>query len=291
MVIGFLGLGEVGSRYSSGMVGDGANVKGYDLKFGLPEFADNEARARDGGVQLVKSAQELVEGSDIILCPTTCAQAVETAQSAAKYLKAGQIYVEFNSAIPSVKAKCQEIVETTGADFIDACTLNSPVLYGHHNRCIISGPRAKEVMGILASYGMDHIAFMGERAGQACAFKCTRSIFMKGIEALFIEFVCAARKNGIMEEVVDSMVVNLSDDLKKQLCLLARSDVVHAKRRAEEIEAIIQMLEDMELDNTMSVATTKKLHWAHNLGLKEKFNNTVPESMEETVDAFIQAQS
>ena len=290
MVIGFLGLGEVGSRYSSGMVGDGATVKGYDLKFGLSEFAENEARVRDGGVKLVDSIQALVEGSDIILCPTTCAQAIETAEGAAKYLKKGQIYVEFNSAIPSVKAKCKELVEAAGADFVDACTLNSPVLYGHHNRCIISGPKAAEVIEVLNSYGMDHIAYMGDVAGQACAFKCTRSIFMKGIEALFIEFVCAARKNGIMDEVVDSMVVNLSDDLKKQLTLLARSDIVHAKRRAEEIEAIIQMLEDMHLDNTMSVATTRKLYWAHNLGLKEQFNNIVPERLDVAVDAFIKAQ-
>ena len=33
MVIAFIGLGEVGSTYSSGLARNGATVKGYDIKF------------------------------------------------------------------------------------------------------------------------------------------------------------------------------------------------------------------------------------------------------------------
>ena len=55
MVIAFIGLGEVGSTYSSGLARNGATVKGYDIKFdtegkenfvnyqllgGLPQGAD-----------------------------------------------------------------------------------------------------------------------------------------------------------------------------------------------------------------------------------------------------------
>ena len=112
---------------------------------------------------------------------------------------------------------------------------------------------------------------------------------MKGVEALFIEFVCAARKNGIMDECIDSVVENLGDDLRKQLCMLVRSDIIHAERRSHEIGDIVGMLDDLGLDSTMSVATTKKLQWAAGFGLKEHFNNEMPDE-HDAVDAFIKAQ-
>ena len=289
MTIGFLGLGEVGSRYAADLIKNGADVKGYDPKLGHSEFANFENRVREAGVTICADTKELVEGSDIILCPTTCAAAIPIAKTCAEYLKPGQIYVDFNSALPSVKAECEKYISASGADFVDAVVLNHPAIYGLHNPGLMAGPKAKYVIEVLEKYGMDQNRYMGEKNGMACGFKCTRSIFMKGVEALFIEFVCAARKNGIMDECIDSVVENLGDDLRKQLCMLVKGDIIHAKRRSEEIGGIMPMLDELGLDKTMTVATTKKLQWAASLGLKEYFNNEMPDE-HDAVDAFIRVQ-
>lgn len=289
MVIGFLGLGEVGSRYAAGMAQNGAVVKGYDPQIGKPEFGDFEQRVRDGGVIICDTTEELVKDCDIVLSPSTVSAAIPIAKNASQFLHKGQIYVDFNSALPSVKAECEKYVAESGADFVDAVVLNHPAIYGLHNPNIMSGPKAKDVIEVLSGYGMDQIRYMGDKNGQACGFKCTRSIFMKGVEALFIEFVCAARKNGIMDECIDSVVENLGDDLRKQLCMLVKSDIIHAKRRSAEIGDIQNMLDDLGLDKTMTIATTKKLQWAASFGLKEKFNNTMPDE-HDAVDAFLEIQ-
>ena len=47
MQIGFVGLGDVGSRFSSGVADFGkADVVGYDTRLGLKEFSDKEERCR-----------------------------------------------------------------------------------------------------------------------------------------------------------------------------------------------------------------------------------------------------
>ena len=92
MVIAFIGLGEVGSTYSSGLARNGATVKGYDIKFdteGKENFV-NYQKCLDAGVQLVDSPKELIEGSDIIIAVTSCSQAMETAAMYKPFLKKEQ---------------------------------------------------------------------------------------------------------------------------------------------------------------------------------------------------------
>lgn len=286
MIIGFIGLGEVGSRYSSGLALQGLTVKGYDLKFGEADFQEKEERCKNAGVLLSEGTGALIDGCDLILAVTTCSQAIETAEGAAPFLKKGQIYIDFNSAIPSVKRSIQRIIEKTGADFCDACSVNSPLRYGLKNHVVISGIHAKEIAEMLNSYQMN-IQVLGTEVGQASAFKVIRSIYMKGTEALLLECLCASRRLGIMEQTFSSIVDSMNGDIAGFLSLLVRTDVVHAKRRAEEIGAVSDMLSEMNMDNTMSSATTKKLIWSENLRLKEKFNSSIPSNMNEVIDAIL----
>jgi 3-hydroxyisobutyrate dehydrogenase-like beta-hydroxyacid dehydrogenase len=290
MIIGIIGLGEVGSRYAAGITKDGADTKGYDLLLGKPVFQEKESRCRDAGVKLANSPDEIIEGCDLILAITTCAQAIETVEMYKSFLKKGQIYIDFNSAIPSIKVKVKSIVEATGAAFCDACSMNSPLRHGHHNQVVISGKLAKKVADILNSYNMN-IKVLGEEIGQASAYKVIRSIFTKGSEALLIESLSVARRLGIMDEVFESLVDFLSDDTAGRLSALVRTDVIHAKRRAEEVGAVSEMLKEMNMDNTMSSAAYKKLLWSADIGLKEKFNSNVPENLSEVIDAFLEIKA
>ena len=83
MVIGFIGLGDVGSRFSSGISKfGGADALGYDLKFGLEEFKEKEDRCKEHGVRFAAGTKELVEGSDIMISATSCSDAIDTAVAA-----------------------------------------------------------------------------------------------------------------------------------------------------------------------------------------------------------------
>lgn len=285
MVIGIIGLGDVGSRYASGITKEGAITKGYDLLFGVTAFKEKEDRCRDAGVNLVCGTQELIEGSDLILAITTCAQAIETAEGAAPFLKKGQIYIDFNSAVPTIKFQLQKIIESKGVDFCDACTMESPIKAWHKTPVVISGPRAKEVSEILNSYNMN-LRYLGDKIGQASALKILRSIFTKGLEALLIESLSSSYAYGVMDDVFESINTMLKEPTEILFSRMIRTNVVHSKRRAEEIGAIADMLKEVNMDNTMSVAAYKKLMWSADSGIKEQFRSQIPENLYDAIDAF-----
>lgn len=68
----------------------------------------------------------------------------------------------------------------------------------------MSGPQARKAAEWLTRLGMSP-RVAGERVGQASAIKLTRSIMIKGMEALFAECFLAARLGGVEDEVLASL--------------------------------------------------------------------------------------
>lgn len=288
MVIAFIGLGEVGSAYSSGLARNGATVKGYDLKFdteGLEQFKP----CAEAGVQLVSGPKELIEGSDIIIAVTSCAQAMETAEMYKPYMNKSQRYCELNSAVPELEAEVERFLGDS-CTFVDGSTLCSPSMYGVATPVTMSGPMGEQTAKDLNSYGMN-IRYLGDKNGQASAFKVIRSIFTKGLESVLVECMTAARYYGVGDDIFDSIVTFLTDEpTDKTLAMMVQTNVLHAKRRGDEICEIAEMLKNAGLDNTMSAAATKKLYWLAEMGLRDEFGGKKASTMFEAVDAMLKKQ-
>lgn len=289
MIVSFIGLGEVGSTYSAGLAKNSVKVKGYDLKFHDVAEKEKFLSCAEAGVELVKSPEELIVGSDIVIAVTSCTQAIETAEMYKPFLKENQIYIELNSAVPSIKDKVRAILEPV-CEFVDGATLSSPSQFGVATPIVMSGKKGQEVSEKLNASGMN-IKYLGDQVGQASAYKVIRSIFTKSLESCVIETMHAARKYGIAEELFESIVEFVSGEpTDETLALMVRTNVVHAKRRGDEIAEIAEMLKNDGLDNSMATGATKKLYWLASLGLKEKFNSKKAESMYDVIDALLEVQ-
>jgi 3-hydroxyisobutyrate dehydrogenase-like beta-hydroxyacid dehydrogenase len=285
MNISFIGLGEVGSTYSMGLAKAEATVKGYDLKFHDPAEKDKFLPCAEAGVKLVGSPQELIEGSDIIIAVTSCTQAMETAVMYKPFLKKNQRYVELNSTVPElVNEVCKFLGDS--CTFVDGATLCSPSQFGVATPIVMSGKYGKQTADDLNAYGMN-IRHLGNEIGQASAYKVIRSIFTKGLEAILVESITAARNYGVADEIFESIVEFVAGEPTDiTFALMIQTNVIHAKRRGDEIAEIAVMLKNAGLENTMSEAATKKLYWLASLGLKEKFNGKKADTMYDAVDAM-----
>jgi len=289
MVVSFIGLGEVGSTFSTGLAEKGVKVKGYDLKFHDPVEKDKFIPYGEAGVELVKGPKELIEGSDVIFAATSCAQAVETAEMYKPYLKNGQIYIDLNSAIPDVKKKLSEMLSDT-CSFLDGAIMNFPKQFGLKCLIVVSGPMAKQMVGTLNSIGMN-TSYIGEEIGQASAFKVVRSIFTKGLESVLIECMQAARTCGIADQIFDSVVSYLSDKpVRNTLEVSVITNPVHVKRRALEIDGVNEMLEKLGVNNIISKATSQKLHWLEEADVKGRLGGKEPVAMMEVIDELVKQQ-
>lgn len=286
MTVAFIGLGEVGGNYSRGMVQHGGTVKGYDLKFHDPDGKERFQHCADAGVGLVAGPQELIEGSDIIIAVTSSHQAMETAEMYRPYLKPEQIYVELNSATPKVKKEVQRFLEGCCV-FVDGATMNSPTQWGVKTPVVMSGPQAKSVVEALNAVGMN-ITLLGNEIGQAAAYKVIRSIFAKSVEASLMESMCMARKYGIADEVFHSMAALFEGDVQAFLAMMIRTNMIHAKRRAEEVEAVGLMEQEDGMNNIMAMAAAQKLFWLAGKEMKEKFNGKVAQDMYVALDTLLE---
>jgi hypothetical protein len=67
---------------------------------------------------------------------------------------------------------------------------------------------------------------------------------------------------------------------------LTPSGVIHAKRRAEEVEMAAEAVQDAGIDPIMTRSTAARLRWKEQLGLKEHFKGVVPPNYEAAIDAI-----
>jgi hypothetical protein len=73
------------------------------------------------------------------------------------------------------------------------------------------------------------------------------------------------------------------DPIESTMNMLITSNAIHARRRAGEMEGVVELLNEIGVDNVMTVATMKKLMWSADLGLRDLFNGEMPEHMEEVI--------
>lgn len=286
MIIGLLGLGEVGTAYGLGMVREGATIKGYDIRFENTNVMPLFDRCKDGGISLSKTPQELIEGCDLIMANTTSHASVSTAEMAKPFLKPGQIYIDGNSAIPTVKHEIDALLKGC-CEFVDGCTMNNPTQLGTKCPVVVSGPMAQKAADILNSYGMNTIC-LGDQIGQASALKCIRSIFTKSFASSFMECMLMAHKYGISGPMLDSIVDYLEKDPPREtLETIIVTQVLHAKRQAQEVESVSLLELDEGMDNTMAAAAAKKLYYNASLGMREKFHDRVAPNTKVVLDEML----
>lgn len=271
--LGFIGFGEAGPLIAKGL-----------LAAGLPApIAARDIRDRPAveGVAMAASIADLVAKSDIILSTVTATEALEVAQEAARTLKAGQIYMDLNSTSPMVKQAIAEVVNPTGARFVEVAVMDGVPGRNEKVPMLLVGDAAKDVIEAFTPYGVNMREF-GTEYGRAAATKMFRSVLVKGLEALLQECVLGAETYGVADEVFQSMNRSYAgknfDDLAH--FLIGRT-AIHGARRGHELEEVADTLRAIGYEPFMCDAGAKRLKWLSDFGFKEDYGDDAPEDYRE----------
>ncbi|HAT34992.1 MAG TPA: NAD(P)-dependent oxidoreductase [Rhodospirillaceae bacterium] len=284
----FIGFGEAGSNVSEGLLEAGVErIQTYDILFDDPTEKDRMlARAEEIGVVACGSIAEAVSGVDIVFATVTCSACLEVAEEAAKHLNPQQYYLDFNSISPGKKRKVCELIKTSGAHFVEGSVMANVPGNRQAVPMFIGGDGGEAFIQMVRPYGMD-VTFIQEEVGQASACKMVRSITMKGIEALYLECMQAARHFGIEDEVLDSVVESMKGrDWREKCNFNMPRTVIHAKRRSDEMENVAETLREIGHEPRMATATAETLRWCASLGLKEKYKDRLAEGYSEVLEAI-----
>ncbi|MGY3551451.1 3-hydroxyisobutyrate dehydrogenase-like beta-hydroxyacid dehydrogenase [Bradyrhizobium sp. USDA 4472] len=286
--LGLVGYGEIGST-----LGKGLREAGLQEVFCYDKYAFNgpyaeliQERAKAAGVTLVKSNKELADAAELIFSVTPGSASLESADAFAPFITVRHTFLDFASATPKIKKSVAAKLASSGALLGDGSIEGTP-LHGYSMRMLSSGPAGERVRDWLVPWGMQ-IEFTGPVLGTASGIKIIRSVLIKGIEALTDEMLLAARQYGIDEVVLASASKTLARPFMDTVHSLTPSGVIHAKRRAEELEMSADAVADAGVEPIMARAIAARLRWKESLGLKDHFKGVVPANYKIAIDAIVE---
>jgi 3-hydroxyisobutyrate dehydrogenase-like beta-hydroxyacid dehydrogenase len=257
--IAVIGFGEAGSILGTDLVAAGCDVSMYDILLDdaatRPEML---ARAAKALVRPHDSFASAVTGADLVISAVTASSSGHVATLAGQHMQAGQIFLDINSVSPGKKQTSGRAVEASGADYVESAVMAPVPPYRLKVPMLLGGRRAETVASQLSRLGMKAQAISSE-IGVASAVKMCRSVVIKGIEALVVESMLAARHFGAEQQVLASLnetFPGMGWDKELPDYLISRV-AEHGRRRAAEMREVARTLEDAGFEPTMAAATAQ----------------------------------
>jgi 3-hydroxyisobutyrate dehydrogenase-like beta-hydroxyacid dehydrogenase len=258
--IAMVGFGEAGSILGEELAAADREVLAYDILFDVPASRGPMLeKARRAGVQTADSLSAAIADADLVISAVTATSSAAVAQAAGKAMRAGQIFLDINSCSPVTKRSNAEAVQSSGADYVEAAVMAPVPPQRLKVPMLLGGRRASDLAPVLRALGMN-ATFISAEIGVASAVKMCRSVVIKGLEALAVESMLAARRFGAEQEVLASLQgtfpqMGWQDKLPDYLISRVAE---HGRRRAAEMREVAHTLEDVGIEPTMARATAAR---------------------------------
>jgi 3-hydroxyisobutyrate dehydrogenase-like beta-hydroxyacid dehydrogenase len=267
--IAFIGFGEVGQLFTRQLAAK-PNVKiaVYDILFGDPaRGSDLKRLASQNGIYPAERPEDACRRADIVISAVTADSAIIAAERAGSHLGSGQTYIDLNSISPATKKGVAEQACRNGGDFVEFAVMAPVGGMGIAVPILSGGEKAEAVSGTLNALGMA-ITPVGREIGIASASKLCRSIVIKGMEALMVDFTLAAERAGVLPNVLASLKASYPGMEWESLAHIMISRVQqHGIRRAAEMREASRMMAELGLDGSLAEAIADR---------QESFAGTAP---------------
>jgi 3-hydroxyisobutyrate dehydrogenase-like beta-hydroxyacid dehydrogenase len=215
-------------------------------------------RASEAGLECQPSLADVVRSSELIISLVTPSGAAPLAGRVAASVKrtgAQPLYVDGNSISPSTAKAIGAIITGAGAEFVDggiiggANDLDKATFH-------FSGARAAEVARIVDP--AVHASVVGPEIGQASGLKILNAGLSKGLAALGVELLLCAQQLGLVPPIMERY--------REGRACVARfwegnlpGLPPRAKRRAEEMQELTELMQELGLTAHTSLAAEQVL--------------------------------
>ncbi len=258
--IAVVGFGEAGSILGEELARRGCGVRAWDILLADPAMqARMRHRIELARTEAAASLADALRGAKLIISAVTATSASDVARDSAALLTPGQIFFDINSVSPAVKRANAARVEAAGAHYIDAAVMAPVPPQRLAVPMLLGGIRAAEVSPALNLLGFSTRAVSAD-VGVASAIKMCRSVMIKGIEALTVECLLAARHYGAEQAVLKSLAATFPSMgwAEAQPDYLISRVAEHGRRRAAEMREVATTVQDAGLVPHMALATAAR---------------------------------
>ncbi len=234
--IALLHPGEMGVS-----IGACALVSGIEVGWASDERSETTAsRAQDAKFTKYNTLQELLANSDVVfsVCPPAAAAKLATRVAGARFKG---LYVDANAVSPTTAATIADIVESSGASYVDAGIIGPPAYEVGTTRLYLSGAKASEVTDLFKSGPLEAID-IGKSQTSASALKVCYAAWTKGSSALLLAVGALAQAENVAQALRSEWAQSLPD-LSARLENSARHNAPKAWRFEGEMHEIADTFE------------------------------------------------
>lgn len=231
MRIAIIGLGEVGRCYAKAL-----QAAGHELSL-------CEARPSQAALELASQWElpihdkpgEWLGSAQWVLSCVTGTYALVVVEQCLPYLRANCGLADLTTASPETKRRAGKCSADALVRYVDTAIMGAISLHWERTPLLASGAGAEEFHELLADVGGRVKVIKDGQPGDAISLKILRSVFTKGMEALSVELLMSAEKQGVREKLFEQLMDIDEAPLRSFLEMLVRTHVIHAKRRAHEV--------------------------------------------------------
>jgi len=258
--VAIIGFGEAGGIFAHDFAAQGMHVSVFDILFNSNRRRQPMlSKAQACKVTAARGLKDCLHQAELVISAVTASSALDVAKEAGPILNRGQLFLDINSVSPETKRKVAGHVERRRARFIEAAVMSAVPKHRLQVPMLLGGPHAFEIAERLQKIGMNAMP-LSDQLGVASAVKMCRSVIIKGLEALVIESLFAARMYGAEDKVLESLAASFpamgwEDHLPDYLISRVAK---HGDRRAVEMREVAQTLEHVGIEPTMALATAQR---------------------------------
>ena len=280
ITLGIIGFGEVGGIFGRGLKDKNGveAVHAWDLKFASTENTTARDAATSDGIAPADGMAGLCAKATLLISAVTASSTLAVAEEAARHVRPGTVFLDLNSASPGTKQRAAAAIEVAGGHYVEAGVMTSVPPYGIRVPMLLGGAQASELARTLTGWNMD-ARVVSEKLGVASAIKMSRSIMIKGLEALVIEAYTNARAYGVEDHVLPTLQETFPQiDWSRQGAYFFSRVVQHGKRRAEEMRESANTVKEAGFDPIMASAIAGKQDWVAGLAREGVFEDLTGQS-------------
>ena len=222
MIIGLIGLGEMGSEIGRYLVMNGLEVISvYEGRSEISKKRASKYKIRDAG-----SIEQFCKISDLVISIIPPDKAFETANLYTSYKnKDGQIYCDLNAISTITAKKIKLLLDEKKIDYVDGAIMGGPPTENYSPRIYLSG-KLSEKFNFLNGKGIELMVLKGSDF-KASATKMVYASITKGSKALVAGALIAAKKNNVYDELIEELKYS-----EEYFSLVAKNQIPSIKHKA-----------------------------------------------------------
>ena len=222
MIIGLIGLGEMGSEIGRYLVmNDLEVISVYEGRSEISKKRASKYKIRDAG-----SIEQFCKISDLVISIIPPDKALETANLYTSYKnKDGQIYCDLNAISTITAKKIKLLLDEKKIDYVDGAIMGGPPTENYSPRIYLSG-KLSEKFNFLNGKGIELMVLKGSDFKDS-ATKMVYASITKGSKALVAGALIAAKKNNVYDELMEELKYS-----EEYFSLVAKNQIPSIKHKA-----------------------------------------------------------